>query len=302
MRRVVARLRQRWFPTGQADRTSWRRVAWRARATAYRVVVGRPLAAWRQPPGVIVIGAQRSGTTSLFRLLQGHPDVVWPLWIKSPHWFDVNFNRSKSWYLSHFPLRARLRRRGRSRITGEAAPYYLFHPHVARRIASELPHVRVVAILRDPVRRAWSHYQHEVARGFEALPVVEALRKEEERIRTEIHSLQDPSFTAHHHRHHSYVSRGHYAEQLERYYAMFPAEQVLVLFTRELEDDPQGTADRLTSFLGIAPLRVEGPSRHHARKYDPLPEPARTILSRAFDEHDDRLEDLLGRAVPWRSS
>src|SRR3954447_18625468 len=115
-------------------------------AVELRHSVRRPTARWRMVPDFLIIGAQRAGTTSLFHYLQRHPSVMQSS-IKEVHYFDGSYNRGRRWYLSHFPLR---RATSGGRITGEATPYYLFHPTVPTRVAVDFPDVKLIAILRDP--------------------------------------------------------------------------------------------------------------------------------------------------------
>lgn len=282
-----------------ADRPSWRRQLWALGKRVRRVTVGRPLASLRVPPTVMVVGAQRSGTTSLYRLLQSHPQIVWPQLIKSPHWFDVNYDQTWEWYLSHFPLRVTLGRGDTRRITGEAAPYYLFHPYAAERIARHVPEARVIAILRDPVSRAWSHYQHEVARGHEDLDFEAALDAEPLRLRGSDEVLARPGGVHDGHLYHSYVGRGLYAQQLKRYDDLFDRSQVFVTFTADIKQEPQRVFDEICRFLDISPIPLATQSHHHARRYDSLPPHLRERLEDQFAAPDRELEQLLGQTPPW---
>ena len=125
-------------------------------------------------------GAQRSGTTSLYKALTCHPYVI-PARVKEVHYFDKHFDEQSIWYQSHFPNRWALEPTHQHRvhkITGEATPDYMYYEEVPARVRGLLPDVRLVAILRDPAARAYSHYQHEVALGFETLGFREALEHE----------------------------------------------------------------------------------------------------------------------------
>ena len=103
------------------------------------------------------------------------------------------------------------KRAGQETLTGEGSPYYLFHPAVPSRVATTIPNARLIAILRDPISRAYSQYHHELARGFETLPFLDALKSEEERLAGEAERLcADPSYRSFSHQHHSYVARGIY--------------------------------------------------------------------------------------------
>src|SRR6266540_2331415 len=128
-------------------------------------LLARATSGARMLPGFLVIGTKRGGSTSLYEYLIRHPDVAGCLLTKGSHYFDVNFGRGWSWFRAAFPLAG-----GRRTIAGEASPYYMFHPLAPQRIAAALPEVRLIAVLRDPVERAWSHYRYERHRGYEDLP------------------------------------------------------------------------------------------------------------------------------------
>ena len=119
-------------------------------------------------PSFILAGAQRCGTTSLFRALMEHP-VILSLYHKGVNYFDLNYDKGWSWYQGHFPVRAfaavRTRHNGDVPVTFEASGYYMYHPHAAARLAHDLPQVKVLVMLRDPIERAYSAYRHEFARA-----------------------------------------------------------------------------------------------------------------------------------------
>ena len=248
----------------------------------------------RALPHVVIIGAQKAGTTSLFHYLGQHPQVVRPF-RKEVHFFDHNFEQGPRWYRAHFPFRRRLRN---GRITFEASPLYLFHPLVAERLALTAPKAKLIAILRDPVERAISHYFMERRKGRDPLPLREALAAEEERLSAPMASgnYAFPGFA-----HFSYKSRGRYAEQLERYRRLFPADQLLVLDSDELFDRPGETLRRVFDYAGIDPsfsvsdldARNTGSNRSDV---DP-----RTVaeLRDYFRPHNERLYRLIGRDLGW---
>jgi len=113
------------------------------------------------------VGAQKAGTSSLYSYMVQHPQVL-PAARKEIHYFDRHYDKGLRWYRRHFPLRARL---SSERLSGEASPYYLFHPHAPRRIAETLPDARILMLLRNPANRAISHYFHEARVGREKLPL-----------------------------------------------------------------------------------------------------------------------------------
>ena len=166
----------------------------------------------RTLPDFLVLSAGRCGSTSLFAALCEHPQVLPPSH-KETHFFDRNWTRGLDFYRRLFPLqarrRARARRAGGPVLTGEATTYYLLHPAVPARASAAIPDARLVVILRDPVDRAYSHYQLSVRRGREKLSFEEALDAEPERLAgAEERLLADPAADVPSHRVHSYVARG----------------------------------------------------------------------------------------------
>jgi Sulfotransferase domain len=162
--RAVRRLPAELIPTLPAPaRTVLRSAVW---------TYGRATARARSLPGFLIIGAQKAGTTALYAYLRWHPAVLGPSW-KEVSFFDRHYSRGEAWYRGQFPNALRLqlveRRSGARPIVGEASPSYLFHPLAPERVAALLPGARLVALVRNPVERAFSHYQHEVALGREPL-------------------------------------------------------------------------------------------------------------------------------------
>jgi hypothetical protein len=254
---------------------------------------GRATARRRPLPDFLVIGAQKAGTTALYAYLRWHPGITGPSW-KEVSFFDRHWWRGEAWYRGHFPLRAG------GRLVGEASPSYLFHPLAPERVRGLVPDVRLVALLRDPVARAYSQYQHEVALGREPLSFEEALAAEHDRVRGEVERLlADPRAFSRAWWDHTYAARGLYAEQLERWFAVFPREQVLVVRTEDLGERPAETYAEILGFLGAAPHALEEYPRVFERAYAPMAPETRAALGERFAEPNRRLEELLGRTLGW---
>lgn len=262
-----------------------------------------PTSPWRALPDFLIVGAQRSGTTTLYRLLDEHPGVFFPRLTKGLHYFDVESHRAPGWYRAGFPLRStverRSRRLGERVVVGEAAPYYGFHPEVPRRVAGLLPEVRVVMILRDPVTRAWSQFHHERARGFEPLhDFGAALAAEEARLAGAGAVLAGRPGRHAAHQHQGYVARGRYAEQIRRLWDALGPDRVHVLYTEDLEEDPEPTLDRLSDFLGIC-RRPLVPGRWNQRSRGEVPAEHALTIRRATAESDAWLAEHLPVPPPW---
>jgi hypothetical protein len=284
--------------TNAATKLARRTARWSAQAYA------RPTAGLRLLPGYLIIGAQRAGTTSLHRYLVQHPAVRTMLRTKGVHYFDTNFGQGLAWYASRFPTRLYgwyvRRRRGTRLLTGEASPYYLFHPHVPHRVAEQLPGVKLIVLLRDPVQRAYSHYQHELARGFETLSFEEAIRAEPARLAGETERLlAEPLYNSFAHQHHSYLARGRYAEQLARWRSRFPDEQLLLLSSERFFREPDRAFRRVLEFLELPAFTPAAYQRHNAYDYRQMGESVRARLVEHFREPNRRLYELLGDDLGW---
>ena len=171
-------------PAGAGSRRCVARVhqARAARATAWRPRPGARI------PDFLLVGAKRGGTTSLWRYLSEHPDVL-PLFpgpekLKGMYYFDEKYRTGDRWYRSHFPTRGRARRstRGIRTVVGEATPYYLYHPLAPVRAHAVVPDAHILVVLRDPVERAYSHYKERCANDTEPLSFADAIAAEPDRL------------------------------------------------------------------------------------------------------------------------
>ena len=253
---------------------------------------GVATAGLRPLPDFLILGAQKAGTTALYAYLRWHPQVTGPSF-KEVSFFDRHYARGERWYRAHLPIR-------RNGIVGEASPSYLFHPLAPERVARMLPRARLIALLRNPVDRAFSHYQHEVALGREELSFEDAMAAEDERMQGELERmLVDPTYFSYAWWNYTYAARGRYAEQLERWLAAFPRDQLLVLFTEELAADTAGTYRRVLDFLGVDARGLDSYPRIFEREYGVMEPATRTRLEDEFAEANRRLAEVLERETPW---
>jgi hypothetical protein len=255
---------------------------------------GKATSAIRPLPDFLILGAQKAGTTALYAYVRRHPEITGPSW-KEVSFFDRHYARGEAWYRANFPNL--LRARG---LVGEASPSYPFLPLAPERVAAMLPEGRLIALVRNPVDRAFSHYQHEVALGREPLSFEDALAAEDDRLRGEEERLlADPAYFSHAWWNHTYRARGRYAEQLERWLAAFPRERLLVIPSEDLLGDPAATHGRVLEFVGAAPQRLDSYPRVFERDYEPMSPETRARLAAEFDEPNRRLYALLGRNLDW---
>lgn len=270
------------------------------------IALGRSTAAVRIEPEFILAGAQRCGTTSLFRVLMAHPQIVRPTFHKGVNYFDVNYDKDIAWYRGHFPTRvaARLKtRRAGTPVSFDASGYYMYHPFAMQRLAHALPDAKIVVMLRDPVERAYSAFQHETARGYEWESFERALELEDERLVGEFDRMAaDVGYESFTHRHHSYRHRGQYAEQLEPIIELFGAERVHILESERFFAEPAQVYADLLGFLGLPAFVPNRFDRYNARDRAPMSEKARLALEEHYAPYDAKLTDLLARPPAWTTS
>jgi hypothetical protein len=254
-------------------------------------------------PDLLIIGAQKCGTTSLYTYLGYHPMIAQAA-TKEVHYFDINYHKGLSWYRAHFPLQRRLaemgRRFGVDPIVVEASPYYLAHPLAPYRVKGLMPNARLIVLLRDPVERAISHYGHAVADGSESLPFAEAVEREEERLDGEAASIVTvPLHRSFNHQHFSYLARGRYAEQLEVWFSLFERKQFLILDSARFFADPGCTLDRVYEFLGLPHHEGEVYAAIGARKHPDIDPALKQRLRSYFASHNERLWRVIGDDFGW---
>jgi hypothetical protein len=247
----------------------------------------------RALPGAVILGAQKCGTSSLHNYLTQHPGVIAPL-RKEVHYFDLNHDRGESWYRAHFG------REGEPGLNLDSSPYYLFHPAVPRRMHELLPDARLIVLLRDPARRAYSHYWHERDKGREDLSFEAAIDAEPERLGKAEEQLASGQLErSREHQLHSYLARGRYAAQLERWFALYPRERIHILRFEDFAQDPLAGLNRTLAFLGLPPAASVSLEARNTRRYPPMEEATMARLREYFEPHNRRLGELLGRSMDW---
>jgi hypothetical protein len=271
--------------------------------------VGRATASKRSHPDFLIIGTKRGGTTSLFKYLMRHPAVL-PMWpgvenAKKTFYFDQNWHKGDAWYRSHFPTeqqRERVRQEyGVRGVTGEAAPYYVFHPLVLERVRATMPQVKVVMLVRDPVDRIWSHYHERVRMGTESLGFREALEAEESRLAGEEERIRrEPGYYSERHDFCSYLARGRYLDHLGPWLDAF-GDQVHVVRSEDLYTDPAATLVAAHRFLGLPEAPPESPHRYNYVPTKDITPEDRAWLTDYYRPHVEALEERLGRSFGWHN-
>ena len=222
-------------------------------------------------PDFVIIGAAKAGTTSLYDLLTRHPHVECAA-LKELNYFDDVFEKGIEWYRSHFPPPRW--KDGRRSITGEASPRYLFHPSVPERMAKVLPQARLIALLRDPVQRAYSDYQQVRRKGREPLPFEEAIEAEKRQTKV----LR------------GYLSRSIYVDHLLHWSRFYAKDQMLVLKSEDFFERTHETLERVQDFLDVPRWEAEAPEQRNKGENEQEMHPAtRQRLEEYFEPHNERL-------------
>ncbi|MEN8238962.1 MAG: sulfotransferase domain-containing protein [Actinomycetota bacterium] len=272
-----------------------------------RLTVRIGTAALRELPDFVILGGQRCGTSSMYKYLSRHPQIV-PSLRKETEYFTINYDKGEEWYRAHFPLRIRRRSaqlRGKRQFSFEATPDYLFDPRAPQRLTETLPGAKLVVMLRDPVERAFSHYHHNIRLGLEDLSFRDAIAAEEERIAPDLEVMRDNPFDrVVNYRRYSYVSRGDYGTQIGRWLDLFDRDRILFISAEDFFEHPEGALHSLERFVGAEiwspPDFVNYSYTGIAVAEHPeLPLDLRRELELRFASSHSDIERLTGLSVPW---
>ena len=255
-------------------------------------------------PSFIIIGEAKCGTTSLYNYMIQHPNIKSAL-TKEINYFNWNYKRGVNWYKGHFPTTLEKKIQGRNNelfLTGEATPLYLFHSLVPKRIFDVLPKIKIIICLRNPVNRAYSHYNDLGVRlGNEKRSFDEAVQSEMESIK-EMNNLIENSKYGFEDRLYQYVSRGIYLEHLRIWMNTFPKSQFCFVKTEELNNKPQTVLDNIFEFLSLPKFnKIDIKKRYNVSKYKPMKETTRELLNEFFKIHNKHLEEYLKIKFNWNA-
>jgi len=232
-------------------------------------------------PDFLILGAPKAGTTALHAALTRHPDVFMTApkepkyWMcddaPPPHFRGPGDQHSQQeWVWRRRDYEGLFELAPASSVRGESTPFYLWHRAAQRRISEQLPEARLIAVVRDPIDRAYSNWMHLWSDGLEPVADFEkAFALEHERIA----KGWAPFWR--------YAQLGRYGEQLAHLFSYVDRERVLVLRYRTIVDDPQGAVDRACHFLGIAPGLIETIPHDNSRSFVE-PGPRSAVLGRVL--------------------
>jgi hypothetical protein len=249
-------------------------------------------------PDFVIIGEKKCGTTSLYHLLTQHPHVE-PAAAKELHFFNTLFDEGTAWYRRCFPP-PRWKDERRT-ITGEATPEYLACRPAPRRMAAVIPQARLIALLRNPVDRAYSDYQQVVRKGRETRAFKEAIGMEKTRPPAEGDATSEHKYRANlDGARRSYLSKSIYVDHLLRWSRFFSDEQMLVLKSEDFFEHPQEILNRVLDFLDLPEWKLSAWEVRNKGDYEQKMDPEiRRWLEEYFEPHNRRLYEYLGVDFGW---
>lgn len=234
--------------------------------------------------GFFIVGAQKSGTTALDFYMRQHPEICMAA-RKEVHFFDIerHFTGDRANYSVYHSF---FEPGPQHRILGETTPAYMYWLPATRRLWEYNPDAKLIAILRNPIERAFSHWNMQRERGIEPRSFWEAIHSEREKCRESL-PLQNKPY--------SYIDRGFYTEQIRKLHFYFPERRLLVLKNEELRERPWELLDTVWRFLGVPGLKDIEPVVMHANPYSiPMTAEERAYLHEIFEYEIKQLERMLG--------
>ena len=246
----------------------------------------------RKTPDFIVIGVHKGGTTSIYDYLNQHPEIKMSR-RKEINFFSKYYFMGINYYRSFFP------KKSVDKITGEVSPYYFFHPHAARRIKETFPNIKIILLLRNPVERAYSHFN--MVRGIDpADSFSEAINLENERTNLEekkvieeedYHSVAYQSF--------SYINHGLYYKQLSNWSKHFNIEEMLILKSEDFFENTETELKKVYNYLNVSKIFPKDLLPKNARSYNKISTSEYQKYYPYFKEDQLKLKELLGNKFFW---
>jgi len=254
-------------------------------------------------PDFLIIGAARSGTTSLYQYLVQHPSIE-PCVVKQLHFFDQYYYRGLNWYRVNFPTIMKKFETEKIKkikfLTGEATPYYLQHPHTPRRVYELNPNMKLIVVLRNPIDRAFSHYKRKLRNGSEKLSFEEVTEQEQLRIKGEIEKMeQNENYFSHIFHSLSYITAGLYVIHLKRWLKYFPMKQILILENEEFLSKTPNLYKQTIKFLGLSEWKLSNYEKFQKSKPMEMDPNTRKKLIDYCKPFNEELYSLIGRRFDW---
>lgn len=256
-------------------------------------------ARFRSSPSFLILGADQAGTTTLWRYLGKHGQVL-PSTRRDVGYFGDSHYQGANWYRSHFPMKSTLAAKSRMLdapcVTAECSNHYLWTAASAPRIQQALPEAKLLVMLRDPVARAVAHHRYNTSVGIERRNFERCISIDLELIeRLGGESLDGGQF--------GYVRNGLYGSQLRSWLAHVDRPFMHIVESESFFEDPAAEYHRILEFLGLDPLlQNRMPSYRPFREPTELAPAMRSQLEEVFAADLVGLSDRLGTTFRWDHS
>lgn len=247
-------------------------------------------------PNFIIIGTVRSGTTSLYYNICEHPSVL-PAAYDEIGFFDSNFHLGIDWYRSMFPTEKKMEEIKKDTgfaITGEDTPFYFWKKEAVDRIFQALPDVKIIAIFRNPVDRAYSNYNLGIRKNTEKLTFEETI--EEETRFLENHTFRDTIDGRR-----SYLSKGMYENQIKLWFNIFPRKQIHMLSTEDMQQKPKQELLKIFRFLEIPEYTIKNPQKLKLAKYEEMNVETRKKLLDFYKPYNEDFFQIIQQRFNWEN-
>ena len=269
-------------------------------SSKYNIFVKRGIsgitASSRVLPNFIIIGTVRSGTTSLYYNICDHPSIL-PADYDEIGFFDSNYQLGINWYRSMFPTEKKMnevKMKTGYAITGEDTPFYFWKREAIKRIFDDLPNVKIIAIFRNPVDRAYSNYNLGIRAKTEKLTFEDAIDDEMKFL--DIHTFRDTI-----NRKRSYLTKGMYEKQINFWLDIFPKEKIHVLSTEDMKQNPQDTLKKIFQFLGIPEYAIKNPQEQKVAKYEEMNVETRKKLLDFYKPYNEDFFQIIQQRFNWEN-
>ena len=256
-------------------------------------------------PDFYILGAAKSGTSSLYEYLIQHPSIH-SAFTKEPRFFDKYYLKGINWYKVQFPTKFQkfvdekiLKKKF---VTGESTVRYLDHPFAPQRIKKITPDAKFIILLRNPTDRAFSHYTMMEHKRKDNLSFEEAISKESQRTKEEFTMMEnDENYYSSEYYHHAYLDRGIYYKKLKNWFNVFTREQFLIIQSEDFFRNPNKTYKEVIKFLALPDWNLKEYKVIGSGKYkkQTLSNETRKKLDEFFKSHNYHLFELLEKKFDW---
>ena len=253
-------------------------------------------------PDFIIIGVGRGGTTSCFHYLSQHPSIIGSAYDEIG-FFDENFHLGLNWYRSMFPtkfLKKKIAKKFGKCLTYDVTPSYIRKPWVARRIKELFPEIKLIALLRNPVDKAYSHYHSSITRGLQKSSFEEIIEEDVktfQKFENTNSMIDDKYFRTYIEK--SHLGRGFYAQQLKIWFELFDRKQILILTSEELSTDTNKTMNKIFQFLDLSDYEISDTAKRSTGNYTNMKMDTRKKLISFFSKYNQDLFKLLNQEFDW---